>query len=239
MKKRIAYITDLHLDEQFVKDHGVDARHNWDIILRDVEGKKIDEIIFGGDIGAKDANAWFFSTLAKYPLSVTLGNHDAFEEAAKYFSKGIENPVNELYYASEDDHYKYIFLDTSKEIISQHQLDWLPGELDSAKHILLFVHHPVLSVDSEMDRVYPLKDREKLEILLLESKKRITIFCGHYHFEDCSQLENITQFITPSASIQVEKIIGEIRFNPNTFGYRIIELTNDDLNTELILFDKN
>ena len=239
MKKRIAYITDIHLDEQFAKDHGVDARQNWNIILKDVDDKEIDEIIFGGDIGAKEANAWFFSTLDKYQLSVTLGNHDSFEEATKHFSKGIKNPVNELYYSSEDDHYKYIFLDTSKEIISQHQLDWLSGELDSAKHILLFIHHPVLPVYSEMDNIYPLKDREKLETLLLESKKRITIFCGHYHFEDCSHLENITQFITPSASIQVEKIIGQIKFNPNTFGYRIIELTNDNLNTELILFDKD
>src|SRR5690606_37734615 len=141
--------------------------------------------------------------------------------------------------SSEDDHYKYIFLDTSKEIISQHQLDWLSGELDSAKHILLFIHHPVLSVYSEMDNIYPLKDRDKLKDLLLKSKKRITIVCGHYHFEDCSHLENITQFITPSSSIQAVKIIGEIKLNPNTFGYRIIELTNDDLNTELILFDKN
>ena len=51
MNKKIAYITDLHLDEDFPKEMGVDSRSNWKVILKDVSNRNIDEIVFGGDIG--------------------------------------------------------------------------------------------------------------------------------------------------------------------------------------------
>jgi hypothetical protein len=53
VSKKIAYITDIHLDEQLPIDQGVDTRKNWEIILNDVSKKGIKEIIFGGDIGEK------------------------------------------------------------------------------------------------------------------------------------------------------------------------------------------
>ncbi|MBK7884551.1 MAG: hypothetical protein IPJ81_12770 [Chitinophagaceae bacterium] len=46
MKKTIAYITDIHLDEKFPMDNGVDARGNWNIILADINKRQIDEVVF-------------------------------------------------------------------------------------------------------------------------------------------------------------------------------------------------
>ena len=56
VSKKIAYITDIHLDEQLPIDQGVDTRKNWEIILNDVSKKGIKEIIFGGDLGEKTVN---------------------------------------------------------------------------------------------------------------------------------------------------------------------------------------
>ncbi len=238
MTRKIAYITDIHLDEQFPKDHGVDAVQNWETILKDIDNKGIEEIIFGGDIGSKESNKWFFSSLNKYKLLISLGNHDTYEETTKYFSVNEDIPNDELFYTSEDDYHKFIFLDTSSNGISPQQLDWLPNELNSTKKILLFIHHPVLAIPSEMDSIYPLKDRDKLKSVLLESGKEVSIFSGHYHFEDFHMDGNIKQYVTPSSSIQVEKIIGEVKFNPKVFGYRIIELESGNLNTQLVMFDK-
>ena len=62
MNQKIAYITDIHLDEKFPLDTGVDTRENWKIILNDISSRGINEIIFGGDIGEKTANKWFFES---------------------------------------------------------------------------------------------------------------------------------------------------------------------------------
>ena len=72
MNKKFAYINDIHLDEQFPIDHGVDARKNWEIILNDVSKKGIREIIFGGDIGEKTVNKWFFESLQDYNFAINL-----------------------------------------------------------------------------------------------------------------------------------------------------------------------
>ena len=58
MIQKIAYITDIHLDEEFTKDQGVDSRANWEIILEDVVSKNIKKVIFGGDIGEPNSNQW-------------------------------------------------------------------------------------------------------------------------------------------------------------------------------------
>ena len=50
--KRIAFITDIHLDEDDPRKVGVDSYKNWELILKDVASRNIDGIVFGGDIGA-------------------------------------------------------------------------------------------------------------------------------------------------------------------------------------------
>ena len=44
MMKRIAHITDIHLEEQFSADNGVNTKENWKIIPNDVSKRKIKEV---------------------------------------------------------------------------------------------------------------------------------------------------------------------------------------------------
>ncbi|SRX76447.1 metallophosphoesterase family protein [Aequorivita antarctica] len=236
VNKKIAYITDIYLDEQFPIDKGVDARKNWEIILNDISKRGIGEIIFGGDIGKKTVNKWFFESLHNYNVAITLGNHDYFDEVINHYSFGVIENRTELHYTQEHNYYKFLFLDSSSGSISQEQFDWFKKELLTEKNIILFIHHPILAVDTEVDRQFALKNRNLLKTELQSLENDVVIFCGHYHFEDERSNSNIRQYITPASSYQVEKIPDEIKVNSETFGYRIIELNKSEINTEVITF---
>ncbi|HNP19408.1 MAG TPA: metallophosphoesterase [Fulvivirga sp.] len=234
---RIAYITDLHLDEQFPKDHGVDARKNWQRILKDVALRNVDKIILGGDIGENSAHQWFFESLNEYDWDITLGNHDQFPEVIKYVIKNNkEINASEHYYSKKDDYFNYLFLDTSLEKISTQQFNWLENEIAERKKIIIFVHHPILSVDTEVDRKYPLYGRKKIENLLHNCGQKVIIFCGHYHMADQSTSNNIEQFITPASSVQLVKNTKELVLSGEVFGYRIIEIDKDQIQSKVIIF---
>lgn len=236
MNQKIAYITDIHLDEKVPLDIGVDTRKNWKVILNDIASRGINKIIFGGDIGEKSANKWFFESLQNYSVSITLGNHDYYDEVIKYYSFGVVEKRTELYYSQEHAHYKCLFLDSSSGLISQEQFDWFKKELLTEKSIVIFIHHAILTVDVEVDKRYALKERDRIKAELLNIRNDVTIFCGHYHFEDERSSGNIRQYITPASSYQVEKLPHEIKVNNNTFGYRIIELNKEEINTDLKMF---
>jgi 3',5'-cyclic-AMP phosphodiesterase len=232
--KRIAFITDIHLDEQFPIDNNVDPANNFETVLADISKQGITDIIFGGDIGEASAHNYFFNALKQFSFKLILGNHDKFDEVKKHFI--VDENKNELYYKVEEENYLYLFLDTSSDEISNHQLEWLQSKLDRNKKIILFIHHPILSIDTPVDKMYPLKNREQLKSILLEYKKNVTVFCGHYHMNDEQELENIKQITTQSLSFQLVKNATEIKVDNTNFGYRIIEIYDDKIDTRLINF---
>jgi len=236
MNKKIAYVTDIHFDEKLPIDLGVDARKNWKIILNDISLKGIQEIIFGGDIGEKTSNKWFFESLQNYNLAITLGNHDYYSKVIKHYNLRVIENQTELYYTQEHDYHKCIFLDSSSGSISQAQFDWFKGEVITKKNIVLFIHHPILPIDAEVDKRFALKERSRIKKELLNIENDVTIFCGHYHFDDDRIDGNIRQYVTPASSYQVEKIPNEIILNSDSFGYRIIELSEVGIETELVMF---
>lgn len=237
MTKTIAYITDIHLDESYLAEIGVDARTNWQHILADVKAKGIHSIIFGGDIGEMAANAWFFESLKEYDLQLTLGNHDTFAEVRKHVHKEAWKDKTEGYYSVEDSYFKYVFLDSSNNAISVTQRLWLQAETSTHKPLLLFVHHPFFPVDTPVDRTYPLQNREMLQQILQQRKAPATLFCGHYHMQDEQTIGAIKQYITPAASYQMVKEAAEIQTDNTWFGYRIIHLTENAVLSEVIRFE--
>ena len=89
MNKKITYVTEIHLDEKFPMEQGVDTRKNWKTILNDISSRDIYDIIFGGDIGEKAVNKWFFESLRNFTFAITLGNHDFYNEMIKHYNFGI------------------------------------------------------------------------------------------------------------------------------------------------------
>jgi 3',5'-cyclic-AMP phosphodiesterase len=232
--RKIAFLTDVHLDETFPADNKVDAKKNFETVLADIEARGIQEIIFGGDIGNATAHPYFFAALKSFSVKLILGNHDHFEEIIKH--KTAPNLKDEFYYTQEDDNYTYIFLDSSLEVISTVQLDWLSTALHTSKNIILFIHHPIIAVDTPVDKTYPLKNRAAVQAALVTSEKAITIFCGHYHLQDESIYKNIKQIITPSLSFQIVKNAEAIKIENSHFAYRIITIEENGIDTELVSF---
>lgn len=236
MIKKIAHVTDVHLEEQFPIEQGVETKKNWRRVLKDIASRNINEMIFGGDIGEKSSHLYFFESLENFELSFVLGNHDEFSEVKKYYRNKVVENKDELFYSLEDAYYRYIYLDSSAGSISQKQLDWLIKELKTDSQVVIFIHHPILAIDVEIDKKFPLEGREEIKLILQKAKKAITVFCGHYHINDESLFDNIKQYVTPAVSFQVEKDPNEIKIDSKTFGYRIIEFTEQQLNTEVIMF---
>lgn len=233
--KRIAFVTDIHLDDQFPKDVGVNSEKNWTWILNDIRSKGIEEIIYGGDIGQATAHPYFFESLKTFKLDIVLGNHDHFSEVIHHFKPNQLFDKPELYYSSELELFKFIFMDSSSGEISEAQLTWLKNELITEKKILLFLHHPVLPVNTVADTMYPLQNRKTVKEILFQSKKQISIFCGHYHMVDESKEENLQQFITCASSCQIVKDAETLEMNNEFFGYRILSIYKNEIETTLII----
>lgn len=238
--KKIAFITDIHFDENEVKALGVDPLKNWNRILKDIRSRgDIDEIIFGGDIGSVSSHKMFFESLNSTGINykLILGNHDNFKEVSGNLIINSESS-RELYYCFDEEGYRFIFLDTSTSAFSTEQFNWLNSKLSAAHRLVIFIHHPVLNVDSIVDKMYPLKGRNDLKTLLQSASNKVTIFCGHLHNEDKTEDDSIIQYLTLSASYQVLMHSEEIITDINEFGYRLIEFS-DIINTETIKFKLN
>jgi 3',5'-cyclic-AMP phosphodiesterase len=230
--KRIAFITDIHLAEQFPIDQGVNAKENFEMALADIKSKGITHIIFGGDIGDASAHSYFFDQLQPFSYELILGNHDKYVEVKNHFSKG--DFAEALFYKKEDEHYKYLFLDSSTDEISHTQIEWLEKELHTTKQILIFNHHPILPIQTAVDKLYPLKNRDQVLTLLESSQQPITIFCGHYHTNDQQVRGAITQIATQALSFQLTKFTTAIDIDHRVFGYTMIDTTDSTIETTSI-----
>lgn len=233
-----AYITDSHLGQELQTGNGISYINNpiahtknFRMILDDVAERGIKEIVFGGDIGSPEMNQWFFDVIAQrgFSLWMVLGNHDTFAAVSQYYPE----PAN---YIKEDAAVRYIILDTSDNKIDGERLRWLREMLNTDKEIVLFVHHPVLAINTPIEGLgAALQGRDELKALLKGSHKKITIFCGHYHMIDEAEEDNIYQYTTPAASYQIGKETAEVEIDQSVCGYRIIDTTGGDITTEMVL----
>lgn len=233
--KRIAQITDIHLNEEWSVENGADPEMNWKLILQDVGARGINEVIFTGDIGDVSGYERFFGLLKDFDFTVIPGNHDTFEGIKPYYDPPYLAGRSEMYHSREDGPFKYIFLDSSTGEISAMQLEWFENELNTTKKILLFIHHPILQVITAVDQKYPLLNRDAVRIALNRSGRDTIVFCGHYHTDDFDKQLNIRQYVTPGASVQIEKNPFEIIVHSRYYGYRIIEIEGETVRTQVVL----
>jgi len=122
--------------------------------------------------------------------------------------------------------------------VSDAQLNWLSRQLNTRKKVLLFIHHPVLKINTPIDHqmAVALKGRDEIKKVLVDSATEIIIFCGHNHMTDETAEKNIKQISTVAASYQIRKESATVEINQNTFGYRLIQVEDDSIRTETILF---
>lgn len=234
---KIAHITDLHLDEEFPVQNGVPTRSNWEAVFESISKSNIDRMILGGDLGENDSLPYLFDTLkmGNFDLNITPGNHDESEVIAQFYPHSMLSASNGICQQTEDEYFKYIFMDSSKSAINEVQFEWFQKAIKTQKQLMLFIHHPVLEVDTAVDKSYPLEGRDRIAELLFAHNENVYVFCGHYHMVDDKRIQNVHQFISPAASFQVEKNPYKVVTDFNTFGYRIINIEEASVSSDIIL----
>jgi len=161
-------------------------------ILDDIAGRGIVDVIFGGDIGTFAAVPAFFEAMWDHNFTpeVVLGNHDAYANVRPWWGTG---PVEgKLCSSTSEGPWRRIILDSSDNIIGERQLAWLARESESARRAAIFVHHPVLEMNTPIDRSRAaLRDRADLKAFLNGLDCEVALFCGHYHMTDELREANI------------------------------------------------
>ncbi|GAB5527877.1 MAG: hypothetical protein Roseis2KO_57490 [Roseivirga sp.] len=228
--RTIAHITDVHLHEAFPLEQEIDPRANWNRMLAYLKERGIEEVVFGGDIGAETAHTFFFESLNNFKVNIVLGNHD-LGELARISAAGKDGH----YYLFEDENYRYLVLDSSADRLYKQQVEWLRQAAKTDKKIILFIHHPILEVPCYVDAKYPMKNREVIRKILFDTNLEVTVFCGHYHLEDERTEQNIRQLVTPAISYQMVKSHKKLVDN-SVFGGRIIHISPDSIDTEVVMF---
>lgn len=237
MLKKIAHITDLHLDESFPFKDKTAARKRFDKVLESIIANGINHVICTGDIGENEGIPYFFDQLKKMDLSITLGNHDSFEKITPYYGSGADYDSEKIYKSEIEGHFKFIYLDSATGTVDTRQLEWLKEELKASTPIVIFMHHPIIGLDLKVDEIGKLKNRDALISILEAVPNSITVYCGHYHMESTLVHQNITQHITPAVAFQIEKDPSEIKIDTTTTGYRVLRLENGQLSSEVIILN--
>lgn len=233
MSLKFAFVTDIHFDERIGFDKTVNQAQHWKTVLQDLRGRGITNLIYGGDLGKASSYASFFDDVKEFNMNLIIGNHDNEAQIKKYYRKG-----NEQFYFYEDvDDYRLIFLNSDTGRIDDQQADWLVKAVKTDRTILLFVHYPLLSVATAMDRQWYLKNRVEIVPILTAVQQPVFLFSGHYHMEDLTVMQNLTQVLTPAVSYQIVKeSLDKIQKHDRYFGYRIVEMDGNKMTTEVVTF---
>ncbi len=252
-KTTLAFFTDAHLGQRLVAKSDIagdkmgyeetsgEHEHHLRVILDDIAGKGISRIVFGGDIGTAQSVGRFFELLRShaFEMSLILGNHDSYRNITPYYDPGESVVAGKLYFSQHDPHLKRVFLDTSDNVVDDSQREWLIRELEGVRKAAIFLHHPILPLDTPVDRTgAALRDRDKLRSLLIGLDCQISLFCGHYHMIDETREANIRQYVSPAVSYQIVKQSERLKADTGTFGYRILEFDEEEIRTQTVLFSK-
>jgi 3',5'-cyclic-AMP phosphodiesterase len=232
---RIIQITDLHINKLGQSTDNVDTPQNFQKVLAEALTYKPDHIILTGDLchqtPSKDIYFWFKDIMdtTKIPYDVIPGNHDNSELMAEVFGYPIDN--YELYYQKIINGQQFLFLDSSRAVMSENQYQWLNSTLQNTTSAI-FMHHPPREVSvPHMDINYMFKQTSKFETCINNNTENISIFTGHCHNERTILADGYNLFVTPSCFVQISDL--NVEFAPDHFtpGYRIIDFTEKGIVT--------
>lgn len=232
---KLIQLTDLHIGKEGENTYGVDVRQNLADLLNAIRKLEPDHLIISGDLCYNEGEAEIYKwikdrvELIGVPFDVIPGNHDNAIVMAGVFRQQSLLVGEELFYKKLFGSHTFLFLDTTKGIVSDRQLAWLSDHLDSHHgQLFIFMHHPpILSGVPHMDENYSLKNGEDLQRLFFNYAGNITIFTGHYHVEKTIQQKNMLVQITPSAFFQMDQTSPTFNVDHYRIGFREITLLDD------------
>ena len=236
---RIAHITDLHCNDFMSNYYKVDSIHRLNTVFNDVINREVDLIIFTGDYGDPSCLKDFFIAVRNrnIPYYLLLGNHDSVEELSAFINNDImtDGFLLEL----NEKRHSILLLNSYTGTVSEAQITLLKSVLtESNKAVYIFIHHPIVDCGNTiLDKKYPLENRDDLKRILHSFENAVYIFAGHYHNEYENISKNIRQYVTPSCMVQLAKSKWRIKLSSKKYGYRLIDINDQGIFTESIMFD--
>lgn len=242
---RCIQITDIHLDPRTREPQDVPAWEQFNWALQTARELEPHLVVITGDIALDYGSPEIYRSVAKlldsWDSHVLLlpGNHDrrdAFHEAfGRRYLLTDQWPL--LDRTVEIEGHTMFLLDTADGCIHERSLAWLDTVLESraaavlrgggGETIIIWMHHPpVTGFHRFMDQNYALKNGTDFIRICgrYRDRLRINVFCGHYHTEHRTAVENITQYCTPSTWVQLDPTASDIRVISATPAIRIVDI---------------
>lgn len=244
---RIIQLTDLHIGADDEDTYGVDVRQNFLDALAICRERQPDLVVISGDFCFKAPQEHIYTWVKEalkdlgIPIEYISGNHDNPQWLAKAFELEAYLDKGELYFSKQINGHSFLFLDTTKAVISIKQHQWIEKELQASEgNVFIFMHHPPMKANVPfMDNKHNFKDDTGLIDLFKSYLRPINIFTGHYHLEKSIHLANIAIHITPAVFYQISSFTKHFSVDHRRPAYRLIEINGDTLLHSVHYFEPN
>lgn len=237
---RILQLTDLHLfKNQNVELLDFNPYHSLKQVMVSVDQlmqeQAIDLIALTGDVSQDYSQESY--QIAKQifaavpcPLIATMGNHDNLATFTEYFNN-IDDGINKIVALGD---WVALLINSHwpnhiSGQLSKNELAFLEDALRTAanKHIIIFIHHHVLSVNSTwIDKIGVSNAQDFLNIIDKHQNIRAVI-CGHVHQETYFERNQVKYFSTPATSWQFATNSPNFKLDTLMPGFRLLELYKD------------
>ena len=206
MTKSFIQISDSHIDDnKFVM--GVDSQTNLSAIVSMISLKNYDALLISGDL-AHNGTLESYQTLQKIldPIETEIyvlpGNHDNLSNLSQVFNKSyLCNFIIDFWEVITIDS---VQADKVSGRLSDEQLYSLSQQisLSSAKYIVLCLHHPPVSMQSDWNDEMSLENADDLFSVIDQYDNIKAVMWGHAH--QCSEFNRngVKLFSCPSTALQ-------------------------------------
>ena len=206
MTKTFIQITDSHIDDDKLV-MGVDSQANLGAIVSVISQKNYDALLISGDL-AHNGTLESYQILQKIldPIETEIyvlpGNHDDLSNLSQVFNKSYLCNFT-------IDCWEVITIDSVQAgkvsgRLSDKQLYSLSQEIrsSSAKYIILCLHHPPVSMQSDWDDERSLENPEDLFAMIDQYDNIKAVMWGHAHQSSLFTRNGVKLFSCPSTALQ-------------------------------------
>ena len=220
MSTSFIQISDCHIDDD-KQVMGVDTQAHLENVLDHIKTQTFDALLISGDLthnGTPSSYQLLKKSLSLIDQStyVVPGNHDNKTNLSAAFNSDLQGgfQLNDWQIITLDS------VQTNKVsgFLDGDQIVFLENSINSsnAKHIIVCLHHPVVSMNSAWDDSLSLENPNDLFDVIGKYSKVRAVLCGHAHHSKRFIQNNISLFSCPSTALQ---------FNgPDKIGYNHFRL---------------
>ena len=206
MSASFIQISDCHIDDEKLV-MGVDSKSTLNKVLSHIKTQTFDALLISGDLthngtpssyqSLKDSLGCINNTIEVIP-----GNHDNKANLAASFNTELQNSfrLNDWQIITLDS------VQTNKVsgFLDDSQLNYLNETINNsdAKYIIVCLHHPIVSMNSDWDDSLSLENPNELFNVIENHSKVKAVLWGHAHQSECFKYKDISLFSCPSTALQ-------------------------------------